>query len=376
MFKKLILVLLLITVSIATGYFLCKNKILFQNNDAVIKIGVMLPLTGEGSQWGNDAKNAIELAVEEISKKNTKYKYKFIYENDETDTKKAVTVFNKLVDIDNVKYCMVDMISSNVLAIAPIANEKKVIIISPGASNPKITDAGDYVFRNWPSDALQGEVDANVASESLKWLKIAILKINNDYGAGLSDAFTKNLSATSKVVANESYDKGTQDFRTQLLKIKESNPDGIYVLAYPEELPLIFKQAKELSLNKTFLGTETFESQQLIDSVGVIADGAIYTFPQAPNSANKVATDFRKSYLTKFEKPWGTPGDAAYDAVYMMVNAIEANGDSTEKVKKQLYGIKNFEGASGVITIDKNGDAVKTFELKIIKGGQFVKYEF
>lgn len=341
----------------------------------VVKIGVMLPLTGEGASWGSNAKNAIELAVDEINKKETKYKYDFIYEDSHTDSKIAVTTFTKLVDIDKVKYCIVDMISSNVLAIAPIANEKKVIILSPGASNPKITDAGDYVFRNWPSDALQGEVDAHIASDTLKWKNIAILKINNDYGNGLADVFSKNISSNSKIVANETYEKGSNNFKTQLLKIKNVNPDGVYILSYPEELPMIFKQAKELNLNKPFLGTETFESQQLIDAVGDLANGAIYTFPQSPDSTNEVVRNFRANYQEKFSKAWGTPGDAAYDATYMFVNTIEQNGDDVEKVKQAFYSVKDYQGVSGSVTIDKNGDAIKSFDVKTIKSKSFTLYK-
>lgn len=371
--KNIKIIIVLSTIVFAlTGCNACNQKKSPQKE--VVKIGVMLPLTGEGASWGNNAKNAIELAVDEINKKETKYKYDFIYEDSHTDSKVAVTTFNKLVDVDKVKYCIVDMISSNVLAIAPIANEKKVIILSPGASNPKITDAGDYVFRNWPSDALQGEVDAHVASDTLKWKNIAILKINNDYGNGLADVFIKNLNPNSKIVANESYEKGSSNFKTQLLKIKNANPDGVYILSYPEELPMIFKQAKESNLNKTFLGTETFESQQLIDAVGDLANGAIYTFPQSPDSTNDAVKNFRANYQAKFSKAWGTPGDAAYDAVYMYVNAIEQNGNDVEKVKQAFYALKNYQGVSGAVSIDKNGDAIKSFDVKIIQNKSFKKY--
>ncbi len=366
---KSILVIIVIIFSLA-GCNSCNQKKNASEKE-VVKIGVMLPLTGEGANWGNNAKNAIELAVNEINKKQTKYKYEFVYEDSHTDAKIAVTAFTKLVDIDKIKYCIVDMISSNVLAIAPIANEKKVIIISPGASNPKITEAGDYVFRNWPSDALQGEVDAYVASDTLKWEKIAILKINNDYGNGLSDVFIKNINPKAKIVANESYEKGSKDFKTQILKIKNANPDGIYVLSYPEELPIIFKQAKELNLNKIFLGTETFESQQLIDAVGSIANGAIYTFPKTPDSSVQIVGNFRRNYFEKFKKPWGTPGDAAYDAVFMFIDAIEKSGNDENNVKHFLYSLVNYNGASGTITIDKNGDAIKSFDIKIIRNNTF-----
>lgn len=340
----------------------------------VVKIGVIQSLTGAGADWGKNGQEGIQLAMDEIAAKDTKYKYELDWENSETDASKAVSAFTKLVNVDKVKYCIVDVISSDVLAIAPLANQNKVIIISPGASNPKITDAGDYVFRNWPSDALQGKEQARVTQEVLKWKTVAILKINNDYGVGLATVYQQNLQGT-KIVANESYGKGAINFRTQIQKIKEANPDGIYLLAYPEEMPTILKQAKELGLNKQFLGTETFESQDLIDKAGDLANGLVYTFPQSPDSTQDIVKNFRAAFTKKFNKPYGIPGDVAYDALYLIANAIEANGDDVEKVKNALYNVKNYQGASGLISIDNNGDAIKPFQLKKIQNKQFFLYE-
>jgi branched-chain amino acid transport system substrate-binding protein len=348
-----------------------QNKV---SDKQIVKIGVIQSLTGEGKDWGKNGQDAIQLAFDQISAKNTKYKYELVWEDSQTDAAKAVTAFNKLVSVDKVKYCIVDVISSDVLAIAPLANQNKVIIISPGASNPKITEAGDYVFRNWASDALQGKEQAKATQDTLKWKNVAILKINNEYGVGLGTVYQQNLSDT-KIVANESYEKGATDFRTQLQKIKEANPDGIYLAAYPEELPTILQQAKELGINKPFLGTETFESQDLINKVGNLANGLIYTFPKSPDETQEVVKNFRAEFIKKYGKPHGTPGDFAYDALYLFVNAIEANGDEVEKVKNALYQIKDYHGASGILIIDQNGDAIKPFELKTIKNSKFVKYE-
>ncbi len=338
-----------------------------------IKIGVIQSLTGEGAEWGKNGQEGIQLAFDEIAAKETKYKYELVWENSETNSAKAVSAFTKLVNIDKVKYCIVDVISSDVLAIAPLANQDKVIIISPGASNPKITGAGDYVFRNWPSDALQGKEQARVTSEVLNWKKVAILKINNDYGVGLATVYQQNLK-NATVIADESYEKGSSNFRTQLQKIKEANPDGIYLLSYPEEMPTILKQAKELGFNKQFLGTETFESQDLLNKAGDLANGLIYTFPKSPDSTQGIVKNFRNAFTKKYNSSYGTPGDVAYDALYLLVNAIESNGNNIEKVKAALYSIQNYQGASGLISIDQNGDAIKPFELKKISNNKFVNF--
>src|SRR2546423_5646168 len=159
--------------------------------DEIIKIGCLVSTTGSGARWGQNSRKGIDLAAEEINAGggvNGK-KIQVIYEDTQTDPKTAVSAFRKLVDVDGVKTCIADVISSDVLAVAPIANEKNVPLISPGASSPEITNAGDFVFRNWPSDALQGEEAAKLAFNQLGWHKVGIFYINNEYGKGLRQVF-------------------------------------------------------------------------------------------------------------------------------------------------------------------------------------------
>lgn len=336
-----------------------------------IKIGILLPLTGEGAFWGQNAKKGIEIAISEIEKQNNQFKYKYIWEDSNTNSKQAVSAFQKMLATDNIKYSIVDMISSNVLAIAPIAEKNKVIVISPGASSPKITNAGDYIFRNWPSDSLQGKDNAMIAKK-MKWKNIAILKVNNDYGLGLSKAFKNNLDKDIKIVIEETYTQGEKEFKTILQKIKESNPDGIYLLAYPQEIPIILKQSHELNFKTVFLGTETFENKKIIEQAGEGAEGIIYTFPKAPDVNEAKVKIFREKYRARYNEDIGTPADVAYDALHLIVQAIEANTNNVNEVKKFLYNTRNYNGASGEFSIDENGDAIKSFDLKTVKNGNFI----
>lgn len=340
-----------------------------------IKIGVILPMTGDGSFWGKNAQRGVQIAVEELRTAKTKYKYEFIEEDSGTSPAKAVSAFNKLLSVDKIRFCIVDMISSDVLAIAPIAEKNKVLIMSPGASNPKITDAGDYVFRNWPSDALQGQEAARVVRDVLKWKRVGIIKINNDYGEGLSSVFRKHLGSAASVVAEESFDAGASTFATQLQKLKEAQADGIYLLVYPQQAPTILKQARELALTAKFLGTETLESKEVLAIGKEATEGVLYTYPKAADPMNAAVKRFRDSFQAKFKEPPGVPADVAYDAVYLFVNNIEKSAASVEEVKRLLYETKGYNGASGSISFDSNGDTIKPFELKIIRDGRFQTFD-
>ena len=345
-----------------------------QNKQNVVKIGVSLPLTGsDNSIWGKNALNGINIAIDEVNQLNTKYKYEFIIEDSKSDKNVAVSNLNKFISLYNIKYCVVDMVSDIVLSMAPIAEKNKVIILSPGASASAITQAGDYVFRNWPSDVFQAETQAKVISEVLGWKRIAILSRSDSYGKGLSEELKKDLNSNVQIVYEQYFNEDINDYKTFLYKIKKVNCDGIYLPVYPQQVSQILVQARQLGLTQNFIGTESFEDYNIIKQARDASEGLLYTFPEEPLSDNKVANTFREKYTKKYGKI-GTPADAAYDAVYMLVNSIEKGNNNVEEVKEELHNIKKYQGASGIISMDNNGDAIKPFELKIIKNGKFERY--
>jgi branched-chain amino acid transport system substrate-binding protein len=369
MLKELALVFLLIGATLS--FTSCSKQ------SSEIKIGCVFPLTGSGALWGQNGRKGVELAVGEINKDggiNGK-KIHIIYEDSQTESRFAVASFQKLINVDNIQACIVDMISSNVLAIAPIAEDKKVVIISPGASSPKITNAGEYVFRNWPSDALQGKEAARIAFNKLGWQTAGIFYINNEYGDGLDPIFKKEFEKLGgKIIVEESFQQGSSDFRTGLLNFKNKKIDGIYLVGYPKEVPIILKQSEELKLKTHYLGTETFEDPAILTQAGSAAEGVVYLIPGTPNDQSLMRKNFLENFKKKFNEAPGVPADVAYDAVYILKRAIDKAGYNSEKIKDQLYKLKDWEGASGLTSFDSNGDAIKPFDVKTIKDGKFTLF--
>ncbi len=164
-----------------------------------IKIGAILPLTGSAAPYGENAKRGIELALTEINAAGgiQGSRIRVLFEDSRTDPKEAVSALNKLYSTHGVRYIIGDINSSGVLAMAPIAEKNKIILLSPGASNPKISDAGEYIFRNWHSDALEGQVDAEHAYSKMNWRTAAVLYVDAAYGVGLAETFRKVSSSTT-----------------------------------------------------------------------------------------------------------------------------------------------------------------------------------
>ena len=256
------------------------------------------------------------------------------------------------------------------MATAPVTEENKVIQLSAGASNPAITNAGDYIFRIWPSDTFEGKALADFAANDLGIKKVGILYLNNEYGTGLKDAFKNELEKNGgKVVIMESFDPNANDFRTQLTKIKNEDIDAIYFASNPTEAPLILKEIKEIGINKTILANgPAMEAVDTINKSGKAAEGVYYA-----QSKQETSEEFKEKYKKKFGKDAGFASDLGYDVVMLSFNAIKhCNGDNTDCIRDYLYGVKNYNGASGLITFDKNGDVIKPFVIKEVVNGTAV----
>lgn len=341
-----------------------------------LKIGVIFPLTGSGAAWGEHAKNGVLLAEEEINSSGGigGRPLKLLIQDSGSVPKGAISAFSQLTTTPDIQACVVDMISGNVLAIAPLAEQKKIVIISPGASSPKITDAGDYIFRNWPSDAMQGRMDAEYAYKILGWKSAAILSINNEYGSQLRDIFSKTFKELGgRISGDEQYEQGGADFRDPLSKLKQASFDGIFVACYPAEAPILIKQARELGILVPLLGTETFADPAVLNGAGSAMEGAVYSIAQSPDATAPKVAAFRSAYKKRFGKEYGAPGDVAYDAVYILKWAIDQVGYKATAVKDKLYELRDYDGVSGLTTFDKNGDAIKPFELRTVHSGKTEK---
>jgi branched-chain amino acid transport system substrate-binding protein len=339
-----------------------------------IKIGAILPLTGDLGYIGEGQRNSIELAINYLKDQNIQ----LIIEDDHgCQSQDAVTAAQKLINIDKVDAIIGATCSSATLSIAPIAEGNKVILISPSASSPSVTDAGYYIFRVFPADDLHCMMLAKFTFDDSNLDKAAILFDSaNDAFIQERDYIKAEFTKLGgKIVVEESFKTKDTDFRTQLLKIKNSEVDVVFFSAFPAEIGLFLKQAKELDLRLQFISLDTVvEDPNVVEIAKGSAEGVIYAYPIKPK--NKEHLD----YITAYKERYGTEAPAysaeAYDSLVLAVKAVKESDRTKEDVKTKLYQIgQNYMGASGEITFDENGDVQKEFILKTIKDGQFVPYE-
>ncbi len=345
-----------------------------------IKIGAVLPLTGDSAAWGEQGKYGIELAAEEINSTggiNGK-RLEVMYEDSQAIPKNAVTSIQKLINVDKVPAVAGDIVSATTLAMAPIAEKSQTVLIGISSSAPAITNAGEYIYRVWPSDLLEGSVLAEFAAKN-KYRKVCILFIQTDYGTGLRDAFKKTLEQKGgKVLLTQGYKQDETDFKAALLKVKSKKPDALYIVGYYKDSGLIMKQAKEVGLKTQFFGATAVESPKLIEIAGDAAEGLIY--PIITDFDPEHPTPVAKEFIENFKKKFGVVPDwassHAHDAVIVIAEAMKKGGATGTGIKKTIDSQKHFEGVTGKIVFDNNGDVVdKPVTIKTIRNSKFEAYK-
>jgi branched-chain amino acid transport system substrate-binding protein len=341
--------------------------------DQEVKVGVIAPLTGDVASYGEWVEKASTLAQEEINAAGgiKGRKLKLVFEDSRAEPRQGVSAIKKLIEVDKVPVVLGGVASSVTLAMAPIAERSKVVLFTPISSNYKISEAGDYIFRLAPADPLQGVIIAEWARD-LGYKTGAVLYVNNDYGKGLEDAFTKDFEKLGgKVVSSESYEQSATDFRTQLTKIKAKNPDFIFAPAYPAEAGALLRQRKELGVTTQIIGTDPYHDPTIFDTAGEAANGVMFT--DVASGSGPKWEEFRKAYADKYGKDPNIVAAEAYDAVKVTAHVMQKVGFKPDDIKQGLYDLKDYVGATGEIAFDENGDCyTKTFQKFKIENMKYV----
>lgn len=346
----LILALLILTfVTIKYQGFIIKD-----NNQEEITIGFILPLSGDAAVLGEVERRAADLAVKEINSQGgvSGKELRIIYEDGKCNGKDAVSAAYKLINIDNTDFLM-SFCSSETLAVAPIAEENKKVLITAWASNSDISSAGDYTFRSAITDKATAELTAETMFKDYK--KVGIISELTSYCTGLREGFKNKFESLEGDVVSEDYMQGEKDVRLQITKILSKNIDAIYVNPdTPTTGAAILKQLRELGFNKQIYGNffaGSPEIQQMPQAEGLI----FFADPYIKD--NPIKNHFYKAYNKKYgENPsFEYPALSRYDDIYILVKAIENVGLNSTDVKNYLYG-NEFIGSLGTYRFDENGD--------------------
>ncbi len=339
-----------------------------------IVIGSSLPLTGPSASLGERVKNAMDLALNEVNEgSEKKFSFSIVYEDDKGDSKTTVSAVTKLIESDGVHEIIGLLKSDPLLAAAPIIEKHEVVLLSPTAGAAAITNAGDFIFRNLENPDAHGKVGAQFFLDR-GVTKAAIFSAKASNALSYANALQENYERMGgKIVFRTEYSPDATDFRTELTQSKDAQ--AIYIgVATAKDAGLVIREARELGFNGTILASVAAEAKELIDTAGAAAEGVfISSAPFDPTTP--IAHAFADEYVNRYGKPADGFAANGYDALHLLVSAIMKCGDAkdTHCVRDFLYATKDYPGAGGLTSFDKNGDVTKIPQIKVVRNGQFVK---
>lgn len=340
------------------------------------KIGVVAFMSGGGAAYGQAQKEGLELAKDEINAQG-KVKIELVYEDSRGEKTEAINAANKLINKDNVVGLIGPTLSGEMFAIGPIANQSGVPIMGTSTTAEGVTDIGEYVFRNAlpESSAVPQAVKKSVEKYNLK--KVAVMySSNNDWAVSGYKTMEKALKDNGvEILATETFADKDTDFSAQLTKIASLKPDAVMVSSLYQEAALVLKKARETGIDVPFVGTNGFNSPELIKIAGKAADGAIVASPWYPGKENEKIKKFVADYKAKYNKVPDQFAAQSYDALYIYASALEKAGSSTDrqKLRDSLATIKDFQGVTGKFAFDDKRNPLMGATVLIVKDGQFTE---
>ncbi|HWQ78874.1 MAG TPA: ABC transporter substrate-binding protein, partial [Anaerovoracaceae bacterium] len=353
-----------------------------------IIIGVFEPLTGTDAEGGKLEKQGIDLAHDlypNLTLNGKEIPVELAYADNKSDKIESVNAARSLIEDFRAHIVLGSWGSSNSIAAGPVFEKAEIPAIGTSCTNPLVTLGNEYYFRVCFIEPFQGRVMANYAFREGGYKKVAIIQeATGIYSVTLcklfAEAFRELTGDENSITSIGEYNAGDREFSAQLTAVKNSGAEAIFFPGNYTESALIMKQARELEIDLPFLGGDTWDTPGLIRIAGPAAEGAVYSGAYDPAAP---LTGRTTEFLDAFAKKYGQDAYAAdvaalgFDAYLLAVETIEKAGSVDGPALRDILAkTEDFEGATGYITLDDNGDAIKPAVIKTIQDGKNVYHSF
>jgi branched-chain amino acid transport system substrate-binding protein len=361
--RKIVYVLVIAVIIILVG-------ILRSGTSHDLKIGVLVPLTGNFGLIGERMKNGFELAKQDILKED-KVRIDMVYE-DACQPKEAISAITKMIQIDKITLLGGSFCVAGFVPVIPILEQNHIIGFNT-APNPDSTLNHRYIVSTNGSIKKKAAELATFARTELNAKTVAILYYSTPLGEDYRKYFQEKFEMLGgKVVLNQVTLIDATDFRSELLKIKEQKPDLVFVVQLAKPLANLLKEARELGLSSKILGNSSNEDVSVLEAAGVSAEGFLISSDE-PLQTEKIS-DFENRYREQFKQSPDVFARNAYDALMLQSQAYKKCGGENDCMLSYFRSIKNYSGVSGSITIETDGTASKPTSFKVVKDGKFVPF--
>lgn len=346
----------------------------------VWRIGGLFALTGDGADWGSTEEKAVRMAIEEVNVAGgiRGDKIELIVEDGPAEkVNDSVTAFRKLVDVNKVSVVLGPTWDDVAAALAPLADQTKVVVIAPDASSG-IEAKKDFAFFfsvYTPEDSEMARLVKYLKGRGAR--KVSTVYNQDPFSQQWRDAFAAAAKRTGLDIVSEFpiSDPDAKDFRTQIIKLQASQPDAVYVEFTSQDTKGPFmRQVKELGLPAMLVSSSTSQTESTVEKYGTYMEGLLYAFPRETRRQK----EFLEKFKTKYgEMPKAPAAPYAYDATNMLIKVLRDGARTSEEIRKALLAIKDFQGVSAEhISFNDRGRVqwpTEEFVIKTVKGGKFVE---
>ncbi len=362
---------LVVAVVVVGGVFALRNK---NSNpkSSTLRVGAAVPLTGNYASIGENIKKGFDLAKEQIESENSGMNVEIVYE-DACLPKDITSAVQKLVNVDQLKivnqFCAIGLVPS-----MEITEPNKVINVGVAANVSDLLGKKYYFSPNFSVEDNANTL-AEFAINKLKAKKVAFIFYNTQFGKDYRKYIGERIvESGGQIVADEMTSLETTDFRSHLIKVKNSKPDVIFVTQLTGALGTIIKQSKDMGIDAPLVGNYQNEDPIVLSVAGEAAEGFIISSAD-PMILSQNFSAFKSSFNRKYNIDPDVFASNAYDALKLEFEVFKKCGEDTDCMMDNLHKIVGYNGVSGSISIDENGFSSKPTIFKIVKGGKFVNLE-
>ena len=341
------------------------------------RLGEVCFCTGPAPQFGEYCQQGMELALEDIAREGgiKGRKLEVIREDCQAQPKLAIAGLTKLISLHKVP-AFVTYGSSVVLALAPLAEQNKVVLLNTMATSEKIRQAGDFIFSNIAGSEVEVVQAAEFAARKLGAKKVAMLYVNNEFGLSGRTVFSQTAARVGMTTpVTEAHDIGATDYRTQLTKVRAAVPDLIFMYSHDKEIGYALKQAKQLGIDTPWLLYSGASAPVTAEIAGAALEGAIMPqWPWDPVGGTPKMREFVARYQAKHGKVPAIYVATCYDGYRLLGEALRSGATTGPEIRDFIYKVKNFEGVSGTLNFDQDGQVVWPARFMVVKGGKLTPY--
>lgn len=326
-----------------------------------LKIGAVLPLSGQTATYGEEALSGLKMALEDLSGQDG-ITFELVFKDNKGDSTETAKLTSQLIKIDQVDVIVGAVASTNTLKAAKVAQENGVPLITPASTNVDITKKGDFISRVCFIDPVQGQVLARLALEDLQRKKaVIIVDKASDYSVGLQQAFTETFTAGGGTIASvETFTAGEPDFSALITKVAQVEPDVIFIPAYYGDVGPMLKQAGEKWSHIPIVASDGVDSPDFFPLMGGYQGDIYMSTHFSPEDTDPKVRAFVTRYKERFGKTPGAMAALGYDTAVVLHDARRrAGSDDHVAMRDAINSTQALAGITGSITINAERNADK-----------------